>query len=81
MSFQGAGIFTSKINIRNGINFEISLCSCSLSFLVTVFSVWVKFTAFEMEQSLRVMFSVQGNAVSAEVSLQASRIIACKKLC
>lgn len=45
------------------------------------FSVWVYFTAFEMEQSLRVMFSVQGNAVSAEVSLHASRIIACKKLC
>lgn len=43
--------------------------------------MWVYFTAFEMEQSLCAMFRVQGNAVSAEVSLHAGRIIACKKLC
>lgn len=48
---------------------------------MTDFSALVYFGAFEMEQSLRVMFRVQGNAVSAEVSLHASRIIGCKKLC
>lgn len=83
MSFHGAGIFISKINVRlntrNGIDFEISLCSCSLSILVT--DSVCEFTAFEMEQSLHVMFRVQGDAVSAEVSLHASRTTACKKLC
>lgn len=47
---------------------------------MTDFSVWVYFTLFEMEQSLCVIFRVQGSAVSAEVSLHAKRIIACKKI-
>lgn len=67
LSLQGTGI-VSKINVRwNNCEWhslwDKSLCLYSFSFLVTDFSQWVYILSFEMEQSLCVVFRLQGNVI------------------